>query len=458
MGIRFYCDSQLMKFFTRILPICGGLLLAGAAAHANIVMPEDVFPELKQVLAQATAQSPRMVASNLALLQADGDLKQARAGLYPSIGGNYSVQQARDKREDLPGQTLEADRTYYSFSLNQPLFHWGERRNTARIGEIRRQIADENYASAYDLLTQEVRTAYLVLALRKQQARHAAFSLTTAENALKVAEERLAKGEIAEGVIFPVRVAAEQARLALETVEWNFALAKQDFAVLTGLPEPVDASIPDGIPTLANSHAAVQDELARFLAQDEPNTPSLRNQRRNVQIADLTYKNQRTRLKPKLSFIAALTQDEQSYTLNIAQKYGLQSRYVGLQVSWQIFDGFATRGAIASTLAAKHQAEHAYKQLTESIARDAQRMTKNVELAQRQMAINDWLLDNSKGYLEYRQEDFRRGQASETDVGTAQAAYNSALASANSARYTYLVRVAEFVHHIREGAVVPRKL
>jgi outer membrane protein TolC len=457
MGIRFYCDSQLMKIFIRLLPFCGGLLLTSVVVHSAIVMPEDLFPELKQVLAQATAQSPRMVASNLALLQADGDLQQARSGLYPSVGGFYSVQQARDKREDLPGRTLEADRTYYSFSINQPLFHWGERRNNARIGEIRRQIADENYGAAYDLLTQEVRTAYLVLALRKQQARHAAFSLTMAENALKVAEQRMAKGEIAEGAIFPVRVGAEQARLALETTEWDLALAKQNFSVLTGLPEPTDASLPDGIPSLTQSYVEVQRELARFLAQDEPNTPSLRNQRRNVQIADLSYQNQKTRLRPKLNFVAAITQDEQSYTLNIAQKYGLQSQYVGLQVNWQIFDGFATRGAIASTLAAKHQAEHAYKQLTETIARDAQRAAKNVELAQRQMAISDWLLSNSKGYLEYRQEDFRRGQASETDVGAAQAAYNSALASANSARYTYLIRVAEFVNHISEGTVPPKR-
>lgn len=447
-----------MKVFIRLLPVWGGLFFANlvAATDGAILMPEDVFPELKPLLAQATAQSPRMVASNLALLQADGDLQQARAGLYPTIGGYYSLQQARDKREDLPGQTLETDRTYYSFSINQPLFHWGERRNNARIGEIRRQIADENYGVAYDLLAQEVRTAYLVLALRKQQARHAAFSLKMAENTLKVAETRLAKGEIAEGAVFPARVGAEQARLAVETTEWDLALAKQNFAVLTGLPEPADASIPDGIPGLAARHEAVQRELARFLAQDEPNTPALRNQRRNVEIAELSYRNQKTRLRPKLSFVAAITQDEQSYTLNIAQKYGLQSRYVGLQVNWQLFDGFATRGAVASTLAAKRQAEHAYKQLTETIARDAQRAAKNVELAQRQMAINDWLLGNSQGFLEYRREEFRRGQVSETDVDTAQAAYNSALASANSARYTYLVRLSEFMQLISDGRVPPK--
>lgn len=446
-----------MKIFIRLLPLCGGLLLNSAVAQSSILMPEEVFPELKQVLAEATAQSPRMIASNLALVQADGNLQSAKAGLYPSIGGSYGVYQSRDKREDLPGQTVNTDRITYSLSLSQPLFHWGERRNTARIGEIQRQIADENYGAAYDLLSQEVRVAYLVMALRKQQARHAVFSLGMAENALKVAKQRVDKGEIAEGAIFPARVGAEQARLALETSEWDLALAKQNFSVLTGLPEPTDASLPDGIPSLTQSYAAVQRELARFLSQDEPNTPGLRNQRRNIQAADLTYKNQRTRLRPKLSFIAAITQDEQSYNLNIAQKYGLQSQYFGLQVSWQIFDGFATRGLITSTLAAKHQAEHTYKQLTETVAREAQRAAKNVELAQRQMGISDWLLANSKNYLEYRQEESRRGQASEADVGAAQAAYNTALASANTARYTYLLRMSEFVHQISEGSVPPKR-
>jgi outer membrane protein TolC len=95
--------------------------------------------------------------------------------------------------------------------------------------------------------------------------------------------------------------------------------------------------------------------------------------------------------------------------------------------------------------------------LTETIARDAQRAAKNVELAQRQMTISDWLLSNSKGYLEFRQEEFSRGQIAETDVSAAQAAYNSALASANAARYTYLVRVSEFVHHISAGSVPPKR-
>jgi outer membrane protein TolC len=450
-----------MKSYHRILLVCGTLASFPSLLPANDapVMPEDVFPALRQVLAEVTAQSPRMVASNLALLQADGNLEQERAGLYPSIGGYYSVTQTKDKREDRPGETLDTDRVAYSLSLNQPLFHWGERRNNARMGEIRRQIADENYTSAYQLLAQEVRVAYLQLVLRKLQARHTAFNLVMAESALQVAEARLAKGEIAEGAVFPTRIATEQARLARESADWEFTLTKQNFAVLTGLPEPLDAGIPDEIPGLAQCYAAVQRELGRFLAQDEPNTASARIQRQNIEIAKLSYKNQRTRLKPKLSFIAAITQDEQSYSLNIAQKYGLQSRYVGLSVSWSIFDGFAARGGIASALAAQRQAEHAYKQLTGTIARDAQRSARSVDLAQRQMVISDRLLANALSFLEYRQSDFSRGQASEADVNGAQAAYNHAFNNANGARYSYLMRVAEFVNNISENPtpIPPRR-
>jgi outer membrane protein TolC len=168
----------------------------------------------------------------------------------------------------------------------------------------------------------------------------------------------------------------------------------------------------------------------------------------------LTLKNQRTRQRPKLSFVAGISQDEQSYTSNIAQKYGLESHYVGLQVSWTIFDGFATRGAVASALARKRVAEHSYKQLTETLAQDARKAAKAVELAQRQLVISERLLNNAGNFLSYTKDQLKRGQSSEAEINTAQAGYNATKSSTNSSRYIYLMRVSEFLSLIAADPVV----
>src|SRR5690606_29072454 len=131
-------------------------------------------------------------------------------------------------------------------------------------------------------------------------------------------------------------------------------------------------------------------------------------------------------LLPKLNFIVGMSQDEQSYTINNAQKYGVLSKYVGITVNWQIFDWFATRGAVRSALASKRQSEQSYRIAIDNLQRTVQNAARNIELASRQMAISDKLLDNSKVYLDFRQEDFKRGNASEADVNQAQASYYSA--------------------------------
>jgi outer membrane protein TolC len=435
------------------LAVVLGLLPVISFAQQGPQLPEDVFPALRPILEQAVQQSPQMVSRNLELLAADGDLTQAKAGMYPSLSGFYRYSQTSDQREDI-AERLKSDKTYYSITLTQPLFHWGEHVNNAKIGEIRREIADENYSEAYRLLANQIRASYLSLIMNKIGVTNAAYSLKLADEALASAEDRLEKKVISEGAIFQTRIAADQARLANETAVWTYALAKQSFSKLTGQPASSDYAIPSEIPALIESKDKVDALLAGFLSQEKPETAALRIARKNVMVSDLTYKNQRTQQRPKLSFVAGISQDEQSYTSNIAQKYGVESQYVGLQVSWNIFDGFATRGAVASALARKRMAEHSYKQLTETLAQDARKAAKAVDLAQRQLAISERLLNNAGNFLNYTRDELKRGQSSEAEINAAQAGYNGTKSSTNSSRYIYLMRVSEFVSLIAADPLV----
>ena len=204
----------------RILGLIATLALGlgQGRAVATPQLPEDVFPELKQILAEAANRSPRMVAQDLNLLIADGDLIQAKSGMLPRLGGYYQKSKTKDIREDVAG-TLDSNKTYYSVSLSQPIFHWGALRNNAKAGEIRRLIADENYGEAYRVLAQEIRANYLGLIMLKVGVRVSTFNRKLSEEKLAVEEERLQKKVISEGAIFQTRIDAEQARLAVDTAE-----------------------------------------------------------------------------------------------------------------------------------------------------------------------------------------------------------------------------------------------
>lgn len=411
-------------------------------------LPEDVFPQLGLILDDALKQSPRMLLNQLSLDAASGDLMQARSGLYPSIGGYYNQTETKDEREDIPGQIIDTSKTYYNVSLTQPIFHWGERMNNARMGEIRAQIAEKKYAEAYRSLASEIRSVYLNLISIKNQLSNARFDREQADEALRSGEQRAAQKLISEGAVFPLRIKAEQAELNVASLESSFQYSQQHLEALTGRSAPTLEDVPDEVPAQTYYQPTYASLLSDFLGQKHPDTPALEILRQEIEIDRLTYKNQRKRLLPKLNFIVGMSQDEQSYTINNAQKYGVLSKYVGITVNWQIFDGFATRGAVRSALASKRQSEQSYRIAIDNLQRTVQNAVRNIMLASRQMAISDKLLDNSKVYLEFRQEDFKRGNASEADVNQAQASYYSARVSATNSRINFLMKQVEFVSQI----------
>jgi outer membrane protein TolC len=136
------------------------------------------------------------------------------------------------------------------------------------------------------------------------------------------------------------------------------------------------------------------------------------------------------------------------------QLYRVEDRYVGLNLSWSIFDGFATRGAVLSSLARKRQLEARYHELTQNLAEDAQRQAKQTEFALRQMRIYDRWFDDRGNYLRSREEDFKRGTASETDLNGARAGYHQAEITAFGSRAAYLMQVCDFLGVIMEDPVL----
>jgi outer membrane protein TolC len=436
------------------------LLLLGAAtvpavraAAENVDLPERVFPQLDPILRDALQQSPRVLLRNLDLEIARGDEMQAKAGQYPSIGGGLGYSRSRETREDLTG-SFNTSIFNYSLGLTQPVWHWGVVRNNTRLGEIRRKIAEQQYTEAYRLLAQEIRASYVNLIVRKATTDNARFNLQLAEAALKLAEEGEAKGSISGGQIFQIRMSTEQTRLATDRAIEDLEQARRSFRNLTGGALPSDDRIPTTIPRLNAGDDEPARLLAEFLSQKDPQTSALILLRNQLEVASLNLENQRKRLYPKVNFTAGIAQNRQSYSLNVGLLYGVEDRYVGMSVSWQLFDGFATRGAIRSALASKRQLEANYRQLTEHLAEDAQRQEKQLEFALRQMRINDRLFEDRGFFLKAREDDFRRGTVSETDLNGARSSFNYAQIAAYGARAEFLQRLGDFLGVMMEDPVL----
>lgn len=416
---------------------------------ADVPTPERLFPGLENIIRSALEQSPRMLNRALDLEIAENDRISARAGLLPNVSGYYRQYETQDDRADLPDK-LTVSKAYYDVSVSQPLFHWGERQNYYRMAEIRQKMSKGNYRDGYRLLAHELRLQYLSLIIKKSYLGRARFNLEFNRSQLKVAEERLAKKVISEPEIFSVRLGVERAEIEAERAEFDLLNAKRAFARVSGSAILDDAQLPDAIPALTYSAGEYQRLLAGYLSQNDPPTLEAVNLRHNLALEDLNLRNQKTRLRPKLSLVAGMSQDEQSYTTNLTQKFRVNSLYGGLNLSWNLFDGFATGAAVRNSLARIRQMENDYRDLTQRLDEQAQSQVKFLNFSARNMSITDRFVASAEGQLKARQDDFARGVSSETDVSAAQLGLFDAKLNAFNARVDFLAKTVEFLGTIVE--------
>ena len=433
------------------------LLLAGfwatVPAADNVTTPEQLFPQLDVILKHAVAQSPRMISRTLDLEMADQARIGARAGLLPSAGGYFSYYRADEDRADLNGRNW-VKKVAYNFSASQPIFHWGERRNNDKMGEIRRIMASGQYREGYRLFAQEVRSLYLHIILDKLRHTKAISFRDFTANQAKVGEERLNKKVISEAQIFSIRMDAERAQVAAERAAFDLENDKAAFARLTSTPVLKDEEIPDLIPPIAPEPDRYKNLLAGYLASKDLPSFEAVNTLQTLQLERLNLANQKTRLRPKFNFVVGISQDEQSYTANIAQKYQVSSYYGGISANWSIFDGFSAGAGERTALARIRQLELDYSGLTERLAQQAQTQLRLIDFDARYVSLNDRLLKSGEGYLSLKKEEFSRGVASEETVSGAVVNLYDAQLTAYTTRMEYYMQVCEFLGSVMQDPVL----
>lgn len=443
---------KILRFLLAMsLPAVG--IWAAVPAGNEMVLPERIFPQLEAILRTAVQQSPRMLNRALDLEIAENNRIAARANLLPSVGGYANYYDARDTRADLPGG-LNVTKIAYNFSLNQPVFYWGERRNNAQVGEIQARIARGQYRDGYRLLAAALRDNYLRLIVQKFGVKRAEYNVEYTRNILKQEETRLAQKVISEFIIFNVRLNAEQAQIVLERSRFDFETAKVSFARLAGLASMTDDMIPNTIPTVAYAAGTYDQLLAGFLNQKEPPTTEAATLRSQLEIENLNYANQQTRLRPKVNFVVGVSQDQQSYTINVAQKFRVNSIFAGLSANWTLFDGFAAGAGQRNSLAHRRQLENDYKEMTDRLAQQAQTQVKLINFSARYMSISDRFVTSSEGNLKTKQDEFSRGIMSETDVSQAQLALYDAQINGYNGRIDFLARIGELLGTVMEDPIV----
>ncbi|HYD82721.1 MAG TPA: TolC family protein, partial [Opitutus sp.] len=252
-------------------------------------------------------------------------------------------------------------------------------------------------------------------------------------------------GEISEADLYSPTVNFDRTQLDLERVIEDYEWSKKTFAKLYGGEPLRDEQIPEAIPDVALEFDGFNAMLGEFAQEKEQRSFGLQNLQRDIEIEKLNLDIASTRLKPKVNLLVGTSQDEQSYTRNIGDKYGVTAYYVGVRLEWSIFDGFATKAIKSNSVIRRRQLEHAYRETSASLLDNARVKLKQLEFTARSLAIDRKGLELNEENLERVRDNVARGLSAPSELRRAEYNHAGALINTYNARADFLVRTSDFL-------------
>ncbi|HUG09923.1 MAG TPA: TolC family protein [Opitutaceae bacterium] len=379
------------------------------------------MPALEAVVKSALSKSPRTMAWDFELLSARYQQMMSSSPLYPQVGAGYQYQ----VRDESRSEGLEPglyDRGIYSITATQSLWHWGAVRAAAKVGELGTLIAEQNLESVRRALALEVRNSYMGLIVQKVGVRNAQFSEKLMKENLERQEVRYKAELITLSALFDIRLRTEEAILAGERAASDLEFAVRAFRQLTGVATFTVNDIPENLAAPKNESTSLEVGTATGYLKSE----SLLINELQIEQGRLSQKIDRKALWPKLNLMVGVSQDDNLYSTSLGERITTVSSFVGLQLQWTIFDGFASRGRRLQSKNRLLQLENARDNLIESIEDSADQQAQHVGFAWRAYLHARQRREGAAGGVAYEKDNLARGQSSEEQIANAQAALNQA--------------------------------
>jgi len=380
----------------RALPIlavfCVESLAGAEPTDIAGTFPEDYLPALKPILESALRQSPQIIAKQIEMEQSAARVYGADALRLPSLGGDLSYARnetsvANDNNANGRAKSNDAG-IFYSVRLNQALYHWGALKaegDKARIGVL---IAERNYREASRLLAVALRRSYLDLVVKKITLRQMRFARDLLEKDLKLAKEKFANGTLSEGEIGGRDLNLKDFKLRTQRAEIEFANLRHAFSRLAGIGGLTEDAIPHEMtkPTYSpETTAALLDLITRDSGRStfQAKVAELR-----VREADLNILIANVRLRPKVNVGAAYSlENTTNASATSVSQQGVARQTLSLSMQWNIFDGFATKGAKLDALAAKRANQLQLQNVTEAVVDAAKALAQQLDLDAQEMEM-----------------------------------------------------------------------
>jgi outer membrane protein TolC len=446
-----YCPLKFIFFAVlAILPKA----LGAQTPPLPATLPEDFLPELRGILYHAMQQSPQMVLQNFDLVLQEGNRYQAAALEWPSLSSSFgyvSYHTASSVGKTLATSSASSQGPIYAITLVQPIYHWGALQAAADVTHLQIKTSERSAANAYRVLATTIRSQYLALIAQKVQMHNIQYALNQAKASVAVIEERFKNHAASQGELDGANMQVDDASLAADRAAEDFSHLKRLFLLLTGMPDLSDDAVPDEIPKPIYSAGIPEALMLNFEQGGVDKTFQAQIYDYQIRECELNFKIAKYRLYPRIDLTFTLSEqyEAQAFALANNQTSITEKQFffndAAVSAGWNIFDGFATRGAKLVALANKRTAERNRQTYLDQTLEQARYLEHQIAFAAKAMGLTESRFEATTNQLQHAKDNLKSGVGSQTDVDQATATFNQWQLNAFSARIDFFSHWSDYL-------------
>jgi len=415
------------------------LIASALAASPKALWALPVYT-IDQAVAVAQEHNPEILIARKKVLAAHGGFIEARSGFLPSLASSGLY----DKRQTQSQTNLRQEDYNAILRLEQNLYTGGAVTSQVAIAQL--NIAKANYElqEIANRVTMDVRIAFNDLLLNRAKIRVHEDSVRVLNEELKSQQEQLSAGMVSKLNVQRAEVALANEEPELFNAQTELKNSYLRLAELFGTDVPPERQAPpfeiSGELQYRPNHADLNDCLARA----DLNRAVIKAREKDIEIEDRQYVLDRSAMRPHVrAFSGYEVYSERDPDVGPEFNYG---GVVGINATWNIFDGFATKGRMQATRARREAAVQALAAARRSVASEVRSAFLDLQQADRVLESETKNVQTADESLEMTKGNLAAGLGTQLDVLQAASDVTRTRTTRLSAIYLHNVALARLTH------------
>jgi outer membrane protein len=395
---------------------------------------------IEEAIALAHTQNPDIAIARKKVQAARGGFIEARSGFLPSLSSSGLY----DKRQTQSQTSLRQEDYTATLRLEQNLYTGGEVTSRVAIAQLNIEKANYELQEIVSRVTMDVRVAFDELLLNRAKVRVRRDSVRVLDEELKNQQERLSAGIASKLNVQRAEVALGNERPELFNAQTELKNSYLRVAELFGSDLRHAAQAPPFEISGELQYRPNHPDLTDCLARADSNRPVIKIRQKDIEIEDRQYVLDRSELRPHVrAFSGYEVYSERDPAVGPEFNYG---GVVGLNATWNIFDGWATKGRMQATRARREAAVQALAAARRSVASEVRSAFYDLQQAERVLETETKNVQTADEALEMAKGNLAAGLATQLDVLQAASDVTRTRTTRLSAIYLHNAALARLAH------------